>query len=55
MFNFGFFEWIVIFVIAIIFIKPSEYATVAKKCFKFIKKIENSWKRFTNEFDLYDS
>lgn len=53
MFSLGFYEWIVILVIIVIFVKPSDYPLLFRKIGKFFHKCDRLWKTLLNQVDFY--
>jgi Sec-independent protein translocase protein TatA len=54
MFDFGFYEWVVIAVLGIIFIKPADYGRLIRNIARFIKKCDTIFKSILNQIDFYD-
>tara|TARA_B100000686_G_C16207676_1_gene673803 strand:- start:384 stop:578 length:195 start_codon:yes stop_codon:yes gene_type:complete len=54
MFNFGFYEWIIILVLIVIFVKPEEYPKLFRYIARFIKKCDTIFKSILNQIDIYD-
>ena len=54
MFNFGFYEWVVIIVLLVIFVKPEDYPKLFRCIARFIKKCDTIFRSILNQIDFYD-
>jgi Sec-independent protein translocase protein TatA len=54
MFSLGFYEWIIIVLSIIVFVKPNDYPSLARGIGKVFRKIELFWKNVGNSFDIYE-
>ena len=54
MFNFGFYEWVMIVVAVIVCIRPADFPRFFKHCGKLVRKCDIFWKNLSNQFDIYD-
>jgi len=54
MFNFGFYEWVVIIVLLVIFVKPEDYPKLFRYIARFIKKCDTIFRSILNQIDFYD-
>lgn len=53
MFSLGFYETIIILIIALVCVKPADYGNFIRKIARFIKKCDTMIKSLFNEIDIY--
>jgi len=54
MFSLGFYEWIIIALSIIVFVRPNDYPALFRKIGQGFRKIEIFWKNVNNQFDIYE-
>tara|TARA_A100001015_G_scaffold265276_1_gene313502 strand:- start:1085 stop:1252 length:168 start_codon:yes stop_codon:yes gene_type:complete len=53
MFSLGFYEWILILFVVIVFVKPKDYPQLFRKIGQLFNKCDRIWKSVLNEIDFY--
>ena len=53
MFSLGFYEWIIILITLVIFVKPTDYPHLFRKIGQFFNKCDRIWKSLLNQIDFY--